>query len=199
MLTQTLKSYPYQQYADDADISAFFDAYNALSQANLDEINALELPIFLNQSGQLLDWCGLGIYGVPRNNLPAGGPIPIGPLNTWALNTEVLDSFKLDPNRITYQVTDLVYQRIIQWNTFKGDGKHFTINWLKRRVCRFLSGELFPDQTYQISVYFESSTSVVIGVYAGSIPLDLVEVLNAAIAAGACGTPFQYQFRVIEL
>ena len=165
MITQQLPSYPYQQYSDDENVSAFFTAYNELSQTNLDTVNSVELPIFLNQSGALLDWCATGIYGIPRQNIPFSNPQIAGLINTFELNTEVLNKYKLIQNSNVYQATDLIYQRIIQWNTFKGDGFNFTIPWLKKRVQRFLTGAIFPDQTYQISVRFTSSTAVTISIH----------------------------------
>jgi len=162
MLTQQIPSYPYQQYASDENISAFFTAYNQLSQSNLDTINAVQLPIYFDQSGDLLDWCAAGIYGLYRNALPVGGYIERGPVNTFELNTEQPNESQLIANTASYTVNDLVFQRIIQWNTFKGDGYQFNIRWLKRRVQRFLSGAIFPDQTYQISVTFTGENAVLI-------------------------------------
>lgn len=197
MLTQTLPSYPYSQYADDVNVSAFFTAYNELSQENLVTINAATLPIYMNQSGALLDWCALGIYGIPRNNLPAGAPLIIGQYDTFELNSIDLNQYLIDSSPSTFAVTDAIYQSIIQWNTFKGDGKLFTRRWLKRRVQRFLSGTLYPDQTYQVSVTFVSTNSVIVKVSSGSAPLTNVGLLNSAIAAGACQVPFQYSIEVV--
>lgn len=163
-ITSTIKSYVYTQYADDPDISAFFASYNALSQGNLDEINGYQLPIYLNQSGALLDWAASSIYGIFRPSLSSGGPRPIGPYDTFAFNTEDFDGFRLINSSTNFIADDLTYQRIIQWNTFKGDGYHFTIRWLKNRVERFLRGAIFPDQTYEVSVAFTTDTDVLISV-----------------------------------
>jgi len=161
-VTVQLGSFVYRQYSDDPNIVALSQAFNQLSQQNLDDINGYQLPIYLNQSGALLDWCATSIYGIPRQNLSSGGPRPVGPLNTAALNTEPLNGFASVNSSQTYLTTDLIYQRIIQWNTFKGDGYQFTTRWLKRRVQRFLTGQIFPDQTYQVSVQFVSATHCVI-------------------------------------
>lgn len=161
-ITETIPSYPYVQWSDDPDVVAFFTAYNQLSQQNLDEINSYTLPIFLAQQGALLDWAATSIYGVPRPSLSYGGAQPVGPLNTWELNTEQLNDLHLENNSQSFVANDQVYQRIIQWNTFKGDGYQFTIRWLKRRVQRFLTGEIFPDQTYQVSISFTDDTHVLI-------------------------------------
>jgi hypothetical protein len=163
-ITSTIKSYVYTQYADDPDISAFFASYNALSQGNLDDINGYQLPIYLNQSGALLDWAASSIYGIFRPSLSSGSPRPIGPYDTFAFNTEDFDGFRLINSSTNFIADDLTYQRIIQWTTFKGDGYHFTIRWLKNRVERFLRGAIFPDQTYEVSVAFTTDTDILISV-----------------------------------
>lgn len=159
---RNLDSYAYIQYADDPNIVALFSAFNVLAQQFLDDINGYQLPIFLNQSGALLDWAATSIYGIQRQNMSSGGPRPIGPLNSAALNSETLNGFSEVNSSTTYLATDQIYQRILQWNTFKGDGFQFTPRWLKRRVQRFLTGVITPDQTYQVSVHFLTATNVVI-------------------------------------
>lgn len=163
-ITSTIKSYPYTQYSDDQDVSAFFAAYNELSQENLDTINGYQLPIYSTQSGALLDWAASSIYGVFRPSLSSGGPLTIGPYDTFGFNDAGFDSFRLVNSSSNFIADDLTYQRIIQWNTFKGDGYHFTIRWLKRRVERFLTGNIFPDQTYDVNVSFTSETGVLISI-----------------------------------
>jgi len=163
-ITSTIPSYVYTQYNDDANVSAFFEAYNRLSQQNLDEINGYQLPIYLNQSGALLDWAASSIYGVFRPTLSSGGAHPIGPYDTFAYNTERYDGFKLVNSSANFVADDVTYQRIIQWNTFKGDGTQFTMTWLKKRVERFLTGTIFPQSTYDISIRFTSDTDVLITV-----------------------------------
>jgi len=181
MLTQQIPSYPYQQYASDANISAFFTAYNQLSQSNLNTINAVQLPIYFDQSDNLLDWCAAGIYGLYRSSLPVGGFIDQGPLNTFEPNTEQPNEGVQVANNASYVVSDLVFQRIIQWNTFKGDGYQFNIRWLKRRVQRFLNGTIFPDQTYQVSVTFTGENSVLISLLPPSASAPESGEYNSAI------------------
>lgn len=163
-IVSTIRAYIYTQYADDANVSAFFASYNQLSQGNLDEINGYQLPIYLNQSGALLDWAASSIYGVFRPSLSSGGPRPIGPYDTFAYDAEAYDGFKLVNNSSNFIADDLTYRRIIQWNTFKGDGFQFSIRWLKKRIERFLNGALFPEQTYEVSVRFTSETGVLIAI-----------------------------------
>ena len=225
-LTTQLGSYPYRQYNDDPNIGAFFQAYNDLSQQNLDDINAYQLPLYQRQSGALLDWAATSIYGVPRPSLSSGGPRPVGPLNSAALNTEPMNAFAEVNDSVSYVTTDTIYQRIIQWNTFKGDGYQFTTRWLKRRVQRFLTGDLFPDQTYQVSVHFIGSEAVITinssvrflvsGDFYNTQDLNademsinqsnteavvytttvLAEALRASIISGVLLLPFQYSYVV---
>jgi len=163
-ITQQIPAYVYVQYADDENVSAFFFAYNAISQGNLDQINSYQLPIYLNQTGTLLSWAASSIYGVFRPSLSSGGPRAVGPINTFQFNTNEFNESKFVNSSTNYIADDLTYQRIIQWNTFKGDGYQFSIRWLKRRVERFLRGPIFPDQTYEVSVKFTSPTHVLITV-----------------------------------
>lgn len=225
-ITSTIPSYAYQQYSDDPDIVAFFRAYNQLSQANLDAINGYQLPIYLNQTGALLDWAASSIYGVFRPSLSSGGPRSVGPYNTFNFNTRDFDGLARISSGTNYLADDLTYQRIIQWNTFKGDGFQFTVRWLKRRVERFLRGAIFPDQTYEVSVSFTTDTNVLIrvsetnsvltgGAFPGSYvlggrtalgevdtspsthaPTALASALKAAINSGVLELPFQYTFSV---
>lgn len=163
-IVSTIKSYVYREYADDENIAAFFGSYNALSQGNLDAINSYELPIYLNQTGTLLSWAASSIYGVFRPSLSSGGPRSIGPINTFEFNAEEFNALSRVNSSTNFIADDLTYQRIIQWNTLKGDGYQFSIRWLKRRVERFLRGAIFPDQTYEVSVTFPSAYNVLITV-----------------------------------
>ena len=224
-ITSTIPSYTYVQWSDDEDVGAFFTAYNQLSQANLDEINGYQLPIYLNQSGALLDWAASSIYGVFRSTLSSGSPRPIGPYDTAAYDTSPYDGFKFEVSASNYVANDQEYRAIIQWNTFKGDGPNFTIRWLKRRVERFLRGTLLPDQTFDVSVKFTTDTHVLITVsesnrtFSGGAlfgemtfnttdfneidttasehsPTALAQAFQAAVNSGVLVLPFQYTFTV---
>ena len=203
-LALTLKSYPYIQYQDDPNVAAFFDAYNQQSQANLDRNNALNLPNYLAQSGDLLTWVGTSLYGQPRNALPSGRTTYEGLINTYQLNTLKLNARKEDTSGDAFTLTDPEYQAVIQWNNYKGDGFQFTIRWLKRRVMRFLAGIAevsgIPtpnfDNTYQVSVGIVGA-NVTITLTNGPVPLTLGPILQAAVASGLVLLPFQYAFTVV--
>jgi hypothetical protein len=309
MLTQQLPAYPYEEYADDANISAFFDAYsgtngagtdlnpqytisivspvagtsNALAvtlekiplpvgetmlvqvtattnpnyssdgvvpaliisdfefiyplpaatsgfggvdifytflpeqpnaQGYLDQINALNLPIYSSLSGALLDWVGENLYGQARQNLPQSLPFEIGPINTWIIDSILINGSRLVTPSGVVLVSDAAYIAILMWNNYKGDGFQFTLRWLKRRVARFLacyaapfvdgagpflvSGVATPNppHTYQISVAFTGATEITITIFAGLYPKTLAPVLAAAIQNRTLELPFQYTFVV---
>ena len=67
-------------------------------------------------------------------------------------------------------VSDDLFKRIMTWNFYKGDGFHFTIPWLKRRIMRFLTGadgvDVVNEQRWSVSVLFSgagASISIVKG------------------------------------
>jgi len=171
MISKILPSYLYQQYNGDPDLEAFFTAYNELSQSNLDKINTLNLPIYTTKSGVLLEWVALGLYGFTRPVLPKGDYFDKGVYNTIHLNEVPYNqNVRIAPTDF-YQVTDDIFKRCITWNFYKGDGFQFTINWLKRRVARFLSGvngvSHNIDETYQISVTMDAMDVVTIRIAPG--------------------------------
>lgn len=199
MLTATIPSYLYQEYADDSDLQAFVAAYNGMAQAYVTWFATAALPVYSAQFGALLDWTVNGLYGIPRPTLD------------HAL------------------VSDDVYKRCVTWQMFRGDGNIFNIRWLKRRLMRFLEGAAGIDpginQTYQISVRFGSPNIVYINILGGIAQITggsifnqsgfdtdgyneldlniqhyadttLAPILKEAIDAGVLELPFQYQYVV---
>jgi hypothetical protein len=167
--TAVIPSYPYAQYTDDTNgIIDFFNSYNQLAQTFVNTVNALNLPIYTSDSisGLLLDWVGAGIYGFPRPTLSSGLTQSTGELNTTELNTTMFDGFTLAQPTPTALTSDDIYKRCLTWLFWKGDGKYFTVRWLKRRIMRFIMGTngTAPnvDQTYQISVSFGPNNEVTI-------------------------------------
>jgi len=159
-LTQTIPSYLYLEYADDADLQAFVAAYNAISQDYVTWFATIGLPVYTGDqiSGGLLDLAAAGIYGMVRPSLSSGRNRDVGPFNTYAFNTLGFNVRKrIGPTDVTV-TTDDIFKRIMTWNFYKGDGNEFNVRWLKRRIMRFLIGEngTAPniDQTYVISVTF---------------------------------------------
>lgn len=199
MLTQTIPSYAYQEYADDEGIQAFIGQFNAMAQTYVTWFVNANLPIYPLQMGSLLDWSVQGLYGIPRPTL------------NHAL------------------VNDDVYKRVVTWAFFKSDGKTFNIRWLKRRIMRFLAGVNGVDpginQTYQISVTFGPPNIVYINILGGIaqvtggaifndfqfntkqfneldvdiqhyVDTSLAVTLQQAINAGVVELPFQYTYIV---
>ena len=166
MLSQVIPAYPYQEYSNDPNIVGFFNAANTMTQQYVSWFNQIGLPIYTGLSGPLLDLIANGLYGYYRPTLK-------GQL-----------------------VSDDVMKRCMTWQLYKGDGKTFNIEWLKRRVMRFLIGANGTDpgvnQTYQISVTFGQPNIVYINVLQG------IAVLNG----GAIYNGFQFnqkQFNELDI
>ena len=166
LLGKTIPSYVYWEYADDDDIQAWVEAYNTNTQQYVDWFNSINLPIYTGPqiSGALLDWVAHGLYGLVRPVLGTGHDSTKGPYNTFGFNDIPFNAL-VKVSGVTYQsVSDDIFKRIITWHFFKGDGKVFSIKWLKRRVMRFLVGDNgtapIIDQTYRISVTFGADSEV---------------------------------------
>jgi hypothetical protein len=161
-LKEPIKAYLYQEYSEDDDLQAFVAAYNSMMQDIVDTFNGLNLPIYVRSpvEGALLDWVGQGVYGMVRPTLRSGQYKVLGPYNSlmYGQPAAVYNCWELlYPDQIAI-TNDDIYRRILTWHYSKGDGKYFSIPWLKKRVMRFLMGKngTHPniDQHYQISVSF---------------------------------------------
>jgi hypothetical protein len=157
-LTQTIPSYIYQQFADDADLQAFAQSFNLLAQIYVSWFATVPLAVYTSPAitGALLDWVARGIYGFVRPSLASGRNRNLGSYNTTSYNTIAYNRRKvIGPSNVTV-TSDDVFKRIITWNFYKGDGNVFNVRWLKRRIMRFLLGTngTAPniDQTYLVSV-----------------------------------------------
>jgi len=180
VLQNIIPSYLYSQYQDDEDLQGFVNAYNAMAQTYLNTLNTLNLPIYPDFVSSLLDWVCNGIYGYPRPTLPSGTGTTSGAINTFAFNTTPFNQIKRTGPTNLFVTNDDVYIRCLNWHFYKGDGKQFTIEWLKRRVARFLfgpgvpaSGQEFSNwsydvgNNYQISVTFGTNNEVTINIVNG--------------------------------
>ena len=157
-LTQTIPSFVYQQFADDADLQAFAQSFNLLAQIYVSWFATVPLAAYTSPAiaGALLDWVAQGVYGFTRPALASGRNRNAGPYNTTAYNTIAYNRRKvIGPSNVTV-TSDDVFRRIITWNFYKGDGNVFSVRWLKRRIMRFLLGTNGSapniDQTYLVSV-----------------------------------------------
>lgn len=202
MLTQVLPAYLYQQYTKDLyvdDLLAFFTAYNDISQVYLNNTNELNLPIYVTQTYPLLDWTATSIYGLPRPTLSSStefstlGVYDTVPYNTTAYSEDI----KTSPNAY-YDVTDDIYKRILTWNFYKGDGFQYTVQWLKRRIARFIYGVDGTDipniaDLYDVSVVYNGGNEITI-----TIPNSPIAVIfEAALLGGRLNVPFQYTYTIV--
>ena len=171
------------QYNDDDSLIAFANAYNLGTQEYVDWFNEVNLPVYTQLVDSLLDWVAAGLYGIVRPQLSSGRFKTLGPLNTASLNTVVLNESKKLSKFVVTSVSDDVFQRVITWHFFKGDGKYFTIDWLKRRIYRFLYGTNGTDAvapyTNQISVEFGIANQINVTIISGLRVLTQSATLNS--------------------
>jgi len=204
LLADVIPSYLYQEYNDDDDMISFVDAYNELAQQYVDWFNQISLPYYLGDliAGQVLDWVGANLYGLPRQTLASGRAQNIGPYDTFTLDSLVFNGYQVIGQSNFYLTTDDIYRRILTWHLYKADGKVFDIRWLKRRVMRFLIGVngTAPniDQTYLIDVQIASA---IVTITIDNTDGSFTEVASfvAAIESGVLELPFQYTYTVVIL
>jgi hypothetical protein len=175
-VTKTIPSYLYVQYNDDDNLQAFVTGYNGMSQTYVDWFNSANLPIYTKLTGGLLDWIAQGLYGISRPTLSTQAVIDTGPLNTFVVNTLALDGGVPGSGAVYLLASDDVFQRIITWHFYKGDGKVFSIPWLKRRVLRFLYGVNGTDT----DVADTSGVSVSISSF--NVTIDISDITNVTTA-----------------
>ncbi|MFT2797547.1 hypothetical protein [Serratia sp. N21D137] len=201
LIDNIIPAYPYTQYNSDPNIVAFFTAYNSLAQEYLDELNALNLPCWTSPTitGELLDWIALGIYGEGRPLLQISeDAIARGAYNTIEYNAIPYAGLKnYAPGSASY-VSDDYFKRILTWNFYKGDGSHFCIDWLKRRVARFIHGANGIDPPLQDT--FDISVTANNGVFTVNIPDygdGIGYFLKDAINQSLVKLPFIYKYEVV--
>jgi hypothetical protein len=219
-VTQTIPSYLYFEYQDDQNLPALITSYNQLTQEYVTWFADVSLPVYTGLSGALLDWIGQGIYGLPRPNLSSvtilgmigqigsakhhGAVGPNGPIPNDANSIATTQIYESSNN---YTTPDDIYQRILTWWFFKGDGKDFSIPWLKRRISRFLRGtngtNVYQAWEPGISVAFNDATSPLptctITLTAADFPSNygpLLTYLQVCVSDGVLLLPFQFQYTV---
>src|ERR1019366_1152034 len=157
---------------------------NNYAQEFVDWFNSINLPIYTQQQiyGALLDWVAAGIYGLTRPVLSSGLYRAIGPYNTQYFNEmNSYNEFQLIGSSSVAVTTDDIFKRIITWHFYKGDGKYFTVRWLKRRVLRFLyglNGADFEGPTYSISVTFGVNEQLNITIISGFRTITQSSICN---------------------
>ena len=192
--TTIIPSYPYVQFADDVNISAWFEAYNTYAQQYLDWFNDTPLAIYTNDSisGDLLDWVANGVYGVYRTPIATTRDHSIGPLNTYTPNELPFNQGKALSSGTVSTMTDDIFKRLITWDFYKGDGLQFTIPWIKKRVARFIYGIDGFSDTNNISVTSPNVRTVAISIRVGSAYKVYAQQLTALLEAQIPNFPYGY-------
>ena len=195
-----LQAYAYQEYADDEYVQAFVSAYNRISQGYLDWSNQNPLALYTNPniSGPMLDYVGNNLYGISR---PVSGQLSVSSfsaMNTYPMNTQAMNSATLITSGGASVVTDDLYKRTMTWILYRGDGKNFSIPWLRRRIARFLYGANGTDlsdiglvSTIRIKV---SDSSVNIIVPYTAFAQDFIDIFTN----GWLPVPFTMSFTAIQ-
>ena len=194
--TTIIPSYPYVQFADDANISAWFTAYNTYAQQYLDWFNNTPLFDYTNSAvtGDFLDWIANGVYGVYRTPIPYGQDRYIGPVNTYTPNYIPFNQRKQTTSASSYVMTDDVFRRVITWNFYKGDGLNPSIPWLKRRIARFLGDDVVSHS--DISVTMSGRTVAIKIINSSKYDKTLLTYMESVISLGYVNMPFNYTFTV---
>lgn len=216
MRATTLNSYLYKQYEDDDNLQALVAAYNGATQYFVTWLNEIGLPYYPGLEGDLLNWVLLGLYGLPKTQLaspltPSQGPLnSLLPLNSlFPLNTFVAAT------QTFYNLSDDVLKRILTWNFYKGDGRKFSMLWLKRRIVRFLVGtngvDPSPaDPSFSIGTETRSAVGVVIASGACTVTIDqsllslqspvitpsILTLFKLAFEGGNLELPLKYTYAV---
>ena len=192
-----IPSYLYQQFADDQDLQAFVSVYNEMSQGYLDWFNSTPLGLYTssNISGPLLDWTLQGIYGIYRPVITSGTSVTEGPVATYPIGERAVGTW-YSATVTSLTANDDLYKRLATWILYQGDGVQMTVQWLKRRVNRFINGAFGADT----SLDSLPSIGVSISGSSATITVPLSPVSNAfalLLANNFLPLPMQMTFSVI--
>lgn len=215
-VTKTIPSYLYFQYIDDQNLPALISSYNSLTQEYVDWFNEVNLPIYTGLQGDLLDWVGEGVYGVPRPSFGTTSingvigqiaSVPYQGASSGAPNPNIVNAIsttQVYATSTSFDTPDDIYKRVLTWFFYKGDGYDFSIPWLKKRIARFLFGDNGTDVsipfTDTISVTFNDATSpqptctIAISNSASLGPIGTY--FEAAVETGVLQLPFRFQYTV---
>lgn len=207
MLKEIIKSYPYTDYMDDENVTAFFMAYNKLAQEIYDWMVNSRLPVFIGvfNAGDQLKWIAYGIYGQTPPSMVTSKRLVYGPYNTITFNQLAYNVRQRVTKNSQVTTSDDVFKRIMTWNFYKGDGVTFSIPWLKRRVRRFLEGvdgtDINNDQQYGVSVALDGSggINIILSQSAqtdGYIDLSFAVVFKSAFDNNLLHMPFWAKVKV---
>ena len=186
----TMQAYPYQQYSDDADVSAFFSAYNQLAQGYLDWFNQTSLSLYTSPaiSGPLLDFTMEGIYGISRPVFSSLSTRFVSGVNASPVNAVAVNGFQFFRSGTATIATDDYYKRVGTWILYVGDGGAFTIPLLRLRVARFLYGVNGADVTLAQA----QAVHITVGGLAPPLAPSLSSVAGGSIGARTYGLRLAY-------
>jgi hypothetical protein len=197
-LTEILKAYPYVQYQDDPNIVAFFSAYNIIAQSYLDWFNETPLALYTNPNvnGQLLDWIGQGIYGIPRPVFSTlAKHIIVANIDGIPLDTMEIDGSSFFETGTAVTANDDFYKRVITWLTYICDGRMTNANVIRKRVARFLYGvngtDITATQAQAVSVAVVTSPSLSYAITVPSSANPASTYFQDAFNSGTLSFPFQ--------
>lgn len=169
-------AYLYAQYSDDATLQAFMDAFNGIAQGYLDWFNGTPLSVYTDASisGPLLDWAAQGVYGIERPVISNETTTEYGEWNTAPWNTVPFNGFVITISGSAQIASDDVFKRLMTWILYRGDGVQMTMQWLRRRVARFIYGVNGGDidigllQNVSIAAGGQSATNIIAGTNAAA-------------------------------
>lgn len=195
-LQTVIPSYLYMEYADDDDLQAFVNSFNSLSQGYLDWFLQTPLGVYTLSTinGTLLDWVGLGLYGIPRPVLSSEQTFVTAGYNSFSYDTLPLDGSSTSTTGTATIASDDIYKRVLTWHVYRGDGQVFNMQWLKNRIARFLLGAngSAPDVlSVPPSITVSGNTFTI--AYENS---DALMALEQLINNDELALPFQYNFVV---
>ena len=192
-LGTVIPAYLYQQYFDDNNLQAFFASYNGYAQSYINDINSWMLPVYANNPrvvGPVLDWVAAGLYGFIRPVLASGQQKTIGAYATTSFASIAFAYTNVTGGTTIYGTSDDIFCRILTWHLYKGDGKQYSILWLKRRIMRFLYGvngsDFIIDNTYPVSISIASNNVTITLTGTPSLPSS---IFQAAVAQGVLELP----------
>lgn len=146
-LTDIIPAYIYKQYQDDENILAFADGINSLSQEYLDWFNQTPMGVYTNSNvaGALLDWVGNNLYGLFRPTISTSSITSSGELGTNTLGTHTIGTLTVTNSGTAQVANDDIYKRLMTWFLYRGDGVQMSVEWVRRRVARFIYGAYGAD------------------------------------------------------
>lgn len=222
-LDDIIPSYIYKQYQDDDSVMAFSGGINELSQGYLDWFNQTPLSVYTSPSvsGPLLDWIGNNLYGIFRPTISTSSARLYGPLNSLKINALAINGFFARKSGTSLVASDDIYRRVMTWFLFRGDGVQMSVEWVRRRIARFLFGVNGTDidvgliinvSVYPISRFAYGAIDSVsvnrlgMNTFIGGRPSDVTIILPASnpfsatfqnlFNAGLLPLPFQVNFTI---